>query len=378
MLDIKILRNPAELTAIEVEWSALHDAAQGSPFSHIGWQKAWLEVYLDDCVQPIVITAWEDGVLIAVAPFAIRQLPISKFKRYRPKHLTMLAPDRTGFHDFLALPGREAVFSDIFKACMAMEGINYIDLSPMKVTPAFEAFCQAAQNAGCWMHRRDEITTCIADLSEGWDHYVAGRSSATRKGIRANQRKIARQDVKVRIYDQVSESGLDDVSSISRRSWKAKGGTDIGSDEQHRRYIEKLFEIFAPDGHFVIFVLYLDGLAVSSSLEIVLDQTCYALISDYDDTYAKAGVGRYITEESIRLNQERGVKSLDFLRSTHFTKSYADKEEAYQRLRISTRFGLTQVIARAERILAQVRKKYGSNREKLTGRRLIIGDRSKR
>ncbi|SLN46010.1 GNAT family N-acetyltransferase [Pseudooctadecabacter jejudonensis] len=377
MTDVKVLKSLAEINEIATEWTELHTAANGSPFSHVGWQQAWLKVYLEPDVTPVVITVWNAGQLVAVAPFAIRRAPIGKFKRFRPAHLTMLAPDRTGFHDLLARPGFEDAFRAVFKAAANLEGVAYFDLTPMQDNPALGVFCDAARTAGAWVHSRDEITTSIADLSGDWDDYLARRGASMRKGIRRNQKKLAQDAFEFRVVETLDDDGLEDMFSISERSWKAIGGTDIGSDDTHRRFIEELFATFGPSGAMSCLVLYHEGVAVSSCLDLFATGTAYGLISDYDDSYAKMGVGRLVHEEASRLNQQRGITTYDFLRATHFTRSYGDRDTSYQRIRISTRPGLTRMLAQAERRLAALQRAYGLRRKKGTGRRFILGERPK-
>jgi len=374
---VEIVSDFARFTALRQKWEALHRAAGGGPFSSFDWVSSWLEVYLTDAIKMRIILVWDGDDLAVAVPLACENLRISERLPFKAKTLRMLYDDRVGFHDILMRPGRADDMALVLDAC-AKDG-SYMDLTPVKQSEALAALVSAAQQKGLWVNTRDEIETAIADVSGGLEAYMTRLSSSTRKKMRSLDRKLRKEGAEVQIAGQAG-AGEDAVLAaaldVSSRSWKAQGGTDIGSQSSDRAFFEALYRRLSPKGKIRVMTTELDGVAVSSIVDLVQGDTTYGLVSDYDDSYHAKGVGRFAGEECMRIAIDEGSNRYDMLRATHFTRSYSQSFEQYQRVRIALRPGIARWVITTEALLRKGLQVVRGDKTKLTGRRKILGDRA--
>ncbi len=371
-MSVRTVTSGQAFRLIEQEWKALHHAARGGPFSTYEWILSWIEVYGADDADLRIVTAWNDGTLIAAVPLAIRRARPSPRLGYAPPTWTMLCADRAGFHDMLMRPGETGAMTAIFEALHRQDGPAFADLTPVRPSEGFAAFLAAARAAGCWVYQRDEIRTVISDLDGGWEAYLGRRSARTRKQIRALERRIARDGGTVLAAATDSPEDLrilEQALDVSARSWKAQNGTDIGSDPRNREFFRKAYARFAQSGAMKVHVLIYDGKPVSSEISLHLGGTAYGLVIDYDAAYAHLSVGRFISDEGMRRAVAAGARTYDALRATHFTTSFGETFDSYQRVRIAVRPTLARGIVQAEASLRFLRRKIRGVRRKVSGRR---------
>jgi len=236
---VEIVSDFARFTALRQKWEALHRAAGGGPFSSFDWVSSWLEVYLTDAIKMRIILVWDGDDLAVAVPLACENLRISE-----------------------RLP---------FKA----KTRSYMDLTPVKQSEALAALVSAAQQKGLWVNTRDEIETAIADVSGGLEAYMTRLSSSTRKKMRSLDRKLRKEGAEVQIAGQAG-AGEDAVLAaaldVSSRSWKAQGGTDIGSQSSDRAFFEALYRRLSPKGKIRVMTTELDG----RLMKAVIAMTCCA------------------------------------------------------------------------------------------------------
>jgi len=377
-LRAEIIKTPERFAEIQAAWTALHTASQSGPFSSHSWISSWMDVFLQPDLDVRIMVVWHDDMIVAAAPFAREVKKISQRLPFKVATLRMLYDDRVGFHDFLMVEGAEAAMALIFEQCRTSGNAPYMDVTPVRQSPALSAFVAHAKQTGCWHQQRDEIETAIADLSGGLDAYLGRRSSKTRKNFRHLERRIQKEGGEVLVATKDDAQGravLEALLDVSSRSWKAKAGTDIGSSDTDRQFFTNLFETMAPLGGIRLFVLKLDDTPVSAAINLVQDGISYGLVTDYDDSFAARGVGRFIGDTAIRGALEQGDSHLDMLRATHFTRSFCDTFEQYARVRIALRPGLARWVVQGEALARRASQKLHAGKPKLSGRRKILGER---
>lgn len=376
---VEIVSDYERFACLQQQWEDLHQAAGGGPFSSFDWISSWMDVYLTDAIDMRIVLVWDGEDLVVAIPLACETLKISDRLPFKTKTLRMLHDDRVGYHDILMRPDRAAEMAFAFNACAKDCGAAYMDLTPIKQSEGLSALVSTAKHKGVWTNTRDEIETAIADISGGLDAYMTRLSSGTRKKMRSLDRKLRKEGAEVHITGQAGaneDAILAAALDVSSRSWKAQGGTDIGSQSSDRAFFEALYSRLSPKGKIRVITTDLDGVAVSSIVDLVQGDTTYGLISDYDDSYHAKGVGRFAGEECIRIAISEGSAHYDMLRATHFTRSYCQTFEHYQRVRIALRTGKARWVFSAESLARQGIKSLRGNQSRLTGRRKILGDRT--
>lgn len=369
----RILSDPEAFQAISAQWQDLHLAAEGNPFSDADWISAWAQVFWTQDVEGRIATVWDRDVLVAALPLRLTHAPVSRRIPLKISTLTMLHDDRVGYHDVLIRPGYEAAAARLVDLCLET-GASYMDLTPLKASPGLDAFRKALGQR--WQHERAEITTSFADLGAGWEAYYGKRSSNTRKNARKIDRKLEESGARLRVAehgDSQAQEVLDGIFAVSAKSWKAVNGTDIGSQGSDRAFVTALFEQLSRRSKMRLSVLWLEDEPVAACVILFSGEKAYGLISDYDDAFAKAGVGRKITFHSIEDAATQGAIEFDMLRKTHFTQTFSDRDEALLRLRVALKPGLARWIVSGEFAARAVVEQYFGEKERLTGRRKIIG-----
>lgn len=372
----RTITSPGEMRGITLAWQDLHAACSDSPFSDADWINAWAEVFWDDSVDGRVATVWDGDMLVAALPLRLSSAKISKRLPLRTKTLTMLYDDRVGHHDILIRPGHETSARELVRLCLET-GARYMDLTPLRPTPGLAAFRAAL--GGRWRHERVEIVNGLSDLAPGWDGYFAKRSSNTRKGTRKIERKLLDAGARIETLSGDAEGALDALEtgfSVSSRSWKAMNGTDIGSQEKNRAFFRGLLRELNTRTRMRLHVLWLNDEAVASCIILFCGETAYGLVTDYDDAHAKSGVGRMLTYHSIRDACHEKLQNFDMLRKTHFTRPFSDTDGDLIRMRVSLRPGLARLIVSGEFAARAFVERYMGDKERKTGRRKIIGERS--
>lgn len=338
---IDVLDDMQGFSALAPAWRRLHAHARGGPFSSPEWIAAWIATHADTGVRPVIATARRDGEIVAALPLGLRR---RRLVRGGPPVavLDMLCDTRAGFHDVLAAPGHEDALVQLLAALRAGAKWSAMDLFPLAVTPGTAALAAAADAEGLRLRRRDEIRSAVSDLSGGWDAFLQRRSREFRKSLRVGHRKLARLDHvfhAARVPGPEADRVLSGMLDLSARCWKARMGTDVGSDPRIRRFIEALWHQMAPLGNITVNLLVVDGREAASYLALEDEENIYGMITDFDESFRDFSPGRLIVATGMMDAAARGRQRADNLRYTPFTERFADSSYTLERLRLCPRFG---------------------------------------
>lgn len=344
-----------KLRRIASVWATFHREAGGGPFSSSEWLSAWVEAYGNSGPTPHVGLVWRDGQLVAGALFGFeRRSKGAVTSSLKFRKLVMLCRERAGYHEVLALPGHEDAAALLLNAVVKNGGWQLIDLTPMKSGPALDAFCAEARASGLMVLQRNEIKADISDLSDGWDGYLARRSSNGRKTLRSTLRDV---DAQAHRLSQTGSPGpeadavLEKVLDLSQHCWKAQMGTDIGTDPRARTFFRTLWRGLSARGAMRLNLLEIDGKSASAATTLVENGLEYGMIVDFDEAFAAYSPGRYIISQALINAASRGIRHMDFLRHTAFTERFADHSADFVRLRLCRRFGVAGIwLALKERL----------------------------
>lgn len=350
---IDILEDVEGFAALAPAWRRLHAAARGGPFSSPEWIAAWIATYADTPVRPVIATAWRDGEIVAALPLGLRRrrlvsgtLPVTV--------LEMLCDARAGFHDVLVAPGHEDVVAQLTAALRSGGRCSAIDLSPLAKTPGTVALAAAAEAQGLRLRRREEIRSAVSDLSGGWEAFLQRRSREFRKSLRVNHRKLEQREHafhSARAPGPEADRVLSGLLDLSARCWKARMGTDIGSEPRTRRFIEALWHHMAPHGTITVNLLVIDGQEAASYLALEDEESVYGMITDFDEAFREFSPGRLIVAAGFMEAAARGRQRADNLRYTPFTERFADSSYTFERLRLCPRNGPADLLlGAAERL----------------------------
>lgn len=365
-LTIEFARNLARLDEIGADWAALHAAAGGGPFSSHDWLAAWAASYGGAGVAPRIGLAWAGGRLVAAMPLGLRRRRLVPGGP-RAGVLAMLADERAGFHEVLAVPGTAGLAGvrALLDACLAQQDWDLLDLTPLRGADAVEALVVQAQARGLAVWRRDEVRWAFSDLRGGWPAYLARRSPNFRKSIRSARNKVTDAGGRLRVIrgDEVdAAAGLDQALDLSARCWKAQMGTDIGSNPRIRGYMADIWARFAAGDAARLLLLCIGDRAVASFFMLRSGDRAFGLICDFDEGFAALSPGRHVVSHALELAAAEGAASFNMMRLTPFLERFADEVHSFERLRICRRFSLPwlwlSVADRVRPLARQLRKRY--------------------
>jgi hypothetical protein len=89
-----------------------------------------------------------------------------------------------------------------------------------------------------------------------------------------------------------------------------------------------------PKGMMKLLLLEIDGIEVAGIVNLQHNDTCYGLLSDFDERYAQLSPGRYLISSSMERACAEGARRFDLLRRTHFLEGFADHFTPLMRLRL--------------------------------------------
>jgi len=372
-ISVKVLTTADEFRLYKNEWAQLHKEAKGGPFSSFEWIDCWNTTMLDQSTLPQIAVAFDGGKMAAAVPLGRRMASVSsRLKKLRRPQLTMLAQDRAGFHEIMMGQGQDAAVTAILDHLKTDAPAPYLDFSPLAASAGQDAWLSAARDSGLWTRQRVEIKASFADLSDGWDAYLARRSARFRKTLRQRIKKIDAANSEFCIAQDASAASasiMEQALDLSAVSWKSDIGTDIGSKASDRAFMSSLFAELAPQGRMRVHLLMIENKPAASSICLIENNIVYELVSDFDDQFAAFAPGRYASSQAMKKAALEGRTGFDMLRSTHFTDSFADRFIDHSRLTTALRPNISQMVHMTEAGARSLYRRFAGQRVRVQGRK---------
>ncbi|MEZ5798363.1 MAG: GNAT family N-acetyltransferase [Paracoccaceae bacterium] len=370
-LRVEVLPDIAALDRIAADWQALHAAAEGGPFSSLNWIMATMATFGPGGDSPLLALVWEGDRLIA--GLALRKTR-ARLSRHGPRASTlrMLCDQRVGFHEVLALPGREGpAMAALAAELLADPGWTLLDLTPMLPSPALAELRQRLQSAGLALWQRPEIRRAICDMSGGFDAYLDRHSRNFRRSLRKTATAVEAGGGRVL---QARGLGPDDLNlldralAVSARCWKAQAGTDLGTHPEDRAFTTALWHRLAPRGALRLLLLEMPERDAAAVFMLREGRREYGWVCDFDEDFAQLSPGRFLISRALETASADGIELVDFMRLTPFTERFADRLETYDRLRLCRPLSLPRLwIAVEERLRplgSSLRRRYRQHSRK--------------
>jgi CelD/BcsL family acetyltransferase involved in cellulose biosynthesis len=169
----------------------------------------------------------------------------------------------------------------------------------------------------------------VADLSEGFEAYQAGRASAFLKDKRRRMRALERDHGAVRFdFGRPSTALLERVISEKRAQIRRTHQHDIFACGWTARLLQDLDTIADADFGLRLAVLRAGELVVAAELGLTSGDRHHLWFPIYDSGYARYSPGALMTLETLRVCAERGIARVDFGPSEEaYKEDFADPAE---------------------------------------------------
>ncbi|MFZ5831153.1 MAG: GNAT family N-acetyltransferase [Planctomycetota bacterium] len=317
MREVREFNRLDDLNNYRAAWaSLLRTTPGGSFFQSLEWIEAyWRHFGAGQKLRTLVI--FQDGKPASIVPLVVRS---EKTSVGTLRFLTYPLHDWGSFYGPVGGDPRAMIEAAANHVRCTPRDWDVFELrwqgnpegAPVDATAA--AFRAAAMPVYTTIHRR----TAIIDLSTGWESYLASRSSAWRKGLRAAQRRL--HDVRFeRCRPQPDEAGASDprwdvydaCEAVARSSWQAgaTGGTTL-CHETVRPFFRDAHAAAARVGAADMSLLHRDGQPLAFAYAYHWQGSLYGLRMGYDAT-ARDGAGHVLLAELIRDSCRRGDRWID-------------------------------------------------------------------
>lgn len=228
-LDIAILRDVRDFSALEEEWGELYEhCPSATPFQSWGWLYSWWEHYGED-YELRLITLRDDDLLVGLMPLILRRGPF--FGR-----LLFIGTGSTDYLDVLAREGwKQEVGEAAAQALKELDGWRVMDLWNVRSTATvWDIF------HGWKGHKAHfcQFGSPIMDVRP-WDELLASLSRNHRSTIRRTLRRAEEDGVTCELVCAAkAEEAAARWMALHREAWKRRNIAPEHLDKRFQAYLE--------------------------------------------------------------------------------------------------------------------------------------------
>ena len=315
-MKIREVTRVTDLEAARPAWDALYESASsGELFQSYEWLHPWLQSYQADR-RIAFLLGYEGAGLAGVLPL----LRDAGGPGWCPGRLATPVNAHVRRQGLLCAGDPVAMLDATFSwaarqkkpSCVAFRQL------PADGTLARE-LPTAARRAGMSVAVREETSSSSADLSGGWDAYVAGRSRHVVREMRRKTRKLERTgEWSFRVFTEPEawQDAFEAVLEVEARSWKQGTGTSIANEPGARRFYGEVTRLNAELGRLCVHVLEHRGRPAAHVLGLLDGRTLLALKTAYDEDERAWAPGAVLMWRALKDAADRGLEMFDFLGDT--------------------------------------------------------------
>ena len=277
-----LITSKENFIALRASWNALVGKCEvDHAFMRHEWFECWINAF-HKSGSLAVQTAWNNGELIAAAPLRI---VLQKRRGVQLRILQFLQSSITPRCNLIVHP--EANDDDFFDSLFIIPGWDIMELRSVELEqPISKRLIE-------YFHRNRDyviepgLQSPYEALEGTWESFCGSRTMGYRKSFRnsANRlNKAGNHEILVLKTPDDFDRHFDDLLSVSARSWKAEGGTDIPSSPQAEFY-RSFSRIGSREGLCVAYLLYLNGVPIAFDYYLRHNNRLAGIRWEYDAKY---------------------------------------------------------------------------------------------
>lgn len=169
-------------------------------------------------------------------------------------------------------------------------------------------------------------------LSGNWDDYFHFRSRNFRHKLNRLQNKYKRlKEWQIMKYTNADiDRAMQELIEVSKKSWKHKGGTAIGSDENLVNFYSSLAEFAAREGILNIWILKIGKKPAAFIFNLKYGQRIYSLKIGFDQEQEKFSPGEFLNLKAIKESFENNYREYDWLgEGLSFKMKWTDQDREH-------------------------------------------------
>ena len=269
---------------------------------------AWLQVWWQELgpeAKLYLAAVRQDEKIIGLAPLYLNEAKASLCG----------SVDVCDYLDFVIAPGREKNFFDALLDDLKQQGIQHLDLRPLRPDSTVLAHLIAiAREREYEVLCQDEAVSVELDLPPTWDEYLATLGKKQRHEVRRKLRRLWETDnVDYRCFavSQDSDTFMDTFLNLFSLSHEDK--SDFMTPRMES-FFRSLARAMAEIGLLRFGVIELDGQTAAMIMGFEYNDSMYLYNSAYDPNYRHLSVGLLSKVLCLKESIERGRKKWDFLK----------------------------------------------------------------
>jgi CelD/BcsL family acetyltransferase involved in cellulose biosynthesis len=295
-LRTEVLDDAAAFASLEREWDALLDEqTKGTYFLRPHWNRLWWQHYAPrESSLHLVTCRTEDGRLVGVGPFYVKQLRVAGIPARELRFLgTGIALKTSESLDLVAKPGLEAKVGRAIA-----EGVKH-DAGWDRTW-----FFQVPQDAEAMGHfaramgPRMRTTACdrapFIDTSVDWATLKAGYGRSMRRNIEYYSRRLFKtypcEFRQVTAQEEVGPA-LDAMVHLHQTRWRRAGEAGAFGDRNFGPLLRAAAEQDLPSGRLRLWVLSIDGKIEGALLGLLDHGVLHYLQKGFNPEFAKDDLG---------------------------------------------------------------------------------------
>lgn len=168
----------------------------------------------------------------------------------------------------------------------------------------------------------------VADISNGFDAWIAHRSSKFRAGIRRAEREVERANLRFESLplSKINAELMQTFHAIENRSWKGQANTGI-SEQRMADFVQSFLALTRAREQTRVVLAYDGNLPVGFVLGGVFQGGYRGAQMSFDDRFRKLGLGNMLQVHMIRALIDEEVHTYDLGSSMPYKLRWADKED---------------------------------------------------
>jgi len=331
MITTQIVSDAASFSELRSEWRDLLEACPSDCiFLSWEWLYTWW-LHLPGERKIHIITVRQGGLLIGLAPLALRPAVMRRLMPWRV--LEFLASGSVGsdYLGFLIRPGHEETAVREITACLDRSS-RMLELVRIEKSSVQMAEISRQLQASGWRSSGMTTNYCPYSILSGhtWESYLDSLHANHRANVGKMLRRLHKDfDVSLQVAATESERqwAMDVFIRLHLRRWSEKGGSTALNRQELIDFHQAFSKISLEQGWLRLYTLSLDGVPVCSLYVFKYGDAHYHYQSAFDPEYRKYSLGTIIVALAIKAAIDDGAVEFDFLHDNETYKYLWARQE---------------------------------------------------
>ncbi|HEX6338318.1 MAG TPA: GNAT family N-acetyltransferase [Jiangellaceae bacterium] len=281
--------------SVEIEWSALVERVDGSPFLEPGWILAWHRAFGRG--RLMVVGVRRDRRLVAVLPVLARTGGLQSPANWHTPEYGIAAED-----DGAAMLLLRAILPKARRSIT----LRFVDHPTAAVVRA------TAESMGFHVHSRVLERSPYVPISGSFEEYEHSMSSKFRSDLARRRRRLNDEGpVRLDVVTDATAETLVEFIRLEGSGWKS--GNAIEHDVRARGFYAEIARWADGLGLLRIAFLRVGDRAVAADFSIETDRRHYLLKTGYDPDYRRFGPGKLLRHAMLERAFAANLVSYEFL-----------------------------------------------------------------